>query len=72
MSMKSLHLGKMGCTKYSNGQVNLANFKQPILMNLMENNRWVKKLHMIPWLGIKKNIDRNMQSLIHVNERSAA
>ena len=28
---------------YSNGQISLADFKQPVGMNLKESNRWVKK-----------------------------
>ena len=30
--------------RYSNGQISLADFKQPVGMNLKESNRWVKKL----------------------------
>ena len=29
--------------RYSNGQISLADFKQPVGMNLKESNRWVKK-----------------------------
>ena len=29
--------------RYSNGQISLADFKQPVDMNLKESNRWVKK-----------------------------
>ena len=29
--------------RYSNGQISLADFKQPMGMNLKESNRWVKK-----------------------------
>ena len=29
--------------RYSNGQLSLADFKQPVGMNLKESNRWVKK-----------------------------
>ena len=41
--------------RYSNGQISLANFKQPVGMNLKESNRWVKKAqefesHYIPEL----------------------
>ena len=28
--------------RYSNGQISHSDFKQPIGMNLKENNRWVK------------------------------
>ena len=35
--------------RYSNGQISLADFKQPVGMNLMkESNRWVKKAQTIP------------------------
>lgn len=40
--------------RYSNGQISLADFKQPVGMNLKESNRWVKKAQMIPWLEIEK------------------
>ena len=33
--------------RYSNGQNSLADFKQPVGMNLKESNRWVKKAQMI-------------------------
>ena len=36
--------------RYSNGQISLADFKQPVGMNLKESNRWVKKAQTIPWL----------------------
>ena len=29
--------------RYSIGQIGLADFKQPVGMNLKESNRWVKK-----------------------------
>ena len=35
--------------RYSNGQISLADFKQPVGMNLKESNRWVKKAQTIPW-----------------------
>ena len=34
--------------RYSNGQISLADFKQPVDMNLKESNRWVKKAQTIP------------------------
>ena len=34
--------------RYSNGQISLADFKQPVGMNLKESNRWVKKAQTIP------------------------
>ena len=40
--------------RYSNGQISLADFKQPVGMNLKERNRWVKKAQTIPWLEIEK------------------
>ena len=40
--------------RYSNGQISLADFKQPVGMNLKESNRWVKKTQTIPWLKIEK------------------
>ena len=40
--------------RYSNGQISLADFRQPFGMNLKENNRWVKKAQTIPWLEIEK------------------
>ena len=40
--------------RYSNGQISLSDFKQPVGMNLKENNRWVKKAQIIPWTEIEK------------------
>jgi len=40
--------------RYSNGQMSLEDFNQPVGMKLKENNRWVKKAQMIPWLDIEK------------------
>ncbi|MEA4932557.1 MAG: hypothetical protein VB071_03060 [Lawsonibacter sp.] len=40
--------------KYSNGQISLVDFKQPIGMNLKGDNRWVKKAQTIPWPEIEK------------------
>ena len=40
--------------RYSNGQISLSDFKQPIGMNLKESNRWVKKAQTIPWPEIEK------------------
>ena len=39
--------------RYSNVQISLADFKQPVVMNLKEDNRWVKKAQTIPWLEIE-------------------
>lgn len=40
--------------RYSNGQISLSDFKQPVGMILKENNRWVKKAQTIPWTEIEK------------------
>lgn len=40
--------------RYSNGQIRLSDFKQPVGMNLKESNRWVKKAQTIPWTEIEK------------------
>ena len=40
--------------RYSNGQISLADFKQPMGMNLKEDNRWVKKAQIISWNKIEK------------------
>ncbi len=40
--------------RYSNGQISLSDFNQPVGMNLKESNRWVKKAQMIPWPEIEK------------------
>lgn len=40
--------------RYSNGQISLLDFKQPVGMNLKENNRWAKKAQTIPWPEIEK------------------
>lgn len=40
--------------RYSNGQISLADFKQPVGMNLKESNCWVKKAQIIPQLEIEK------------------
>ena len=40
--------------RYSNGQISLSDFKQPVGMNLKENNCGVKKAQTIPWLEIEK------------------
>ena len=40
--------------RYSNGQISLMDFKQPVGMNLKEDNRWVKKAQIIPWNEIEK------------------
>jgi len=40
--------------KYSNGQISLVDFKQPVGMHLKVSNRWVKKAQIIPWIDIEK------------------
>ena len=40
--------------RYSNGQLSLADFRQPVGMHLNEENRWVKKAQTIPWPEIEK------------------
>lgn len=40
--------------RYSNGQIRLSDFKQPMGMNLKEDNRWVKRAILIPWNDIEK------------------
>ena len=40
--------------RYSNGQISLMDFKQPVGMHLKESNRWVKKAQTIPWMEIEK------------------
>ena len=35
--------------RYSNGQISLSDFQQPMGMHLREDNRWVKKAQIIPW-----------------------
>jgi len=51
---KSLHKVVMGMYKCSNGQISLADFRQPVGMHLKEDNRWVKKAQTIPWLEIEQ------------------
>ena len=40
--------------RYSNGQISLSDFQQPVGMNLKETNRWVKKAQTIPWPEIEE------------------
>lgn len=40
--------------KYSNGQISLADFRQPVGVHLKEENQWVKKAQTIPWPVIEK------------------
>ena len=67
---KTLYLAAM--YRYSNGQISLSDFKQPVGMNLKENNRWVKKAQAIPWLEIEKRYvrlftNRNRSSSRHAH-----
>lgn len=39
--------------RYSNGQISLSDFQQPMGMQLREDNRWVRKAQMIPWEKIE-------------------
>lgn len=40
--------------KYDSGQIKLADFGQPVGMNLKEDNRWVIRAQQIPWGEIEK------------------
>ena len=40
--------------RFSNGQIALEDFEQPVGMNLKASNRWVKKAQTIPWIEIEK------------------
>ena len=44
-----MHMEGMGMYRYSNGQISLSDFQQPMGMHLREDNRWVKKAQSIPW-----------------------
>ena len=39
--------------RYSDGQISLTDFQQPLGMKLREDNRWVKKAQIIPWNKIE-------------------
>ena len=39
--------------RYSDGQISLTDFEQPMGMKLREDNRWVKKAQIIPWRKIE-------------------
>ena len=49
--------------RYSNGQISLADFKQPVGMNLKESNRWVKKAQAIPLAGDREALRRPIHKL---------
>ena len=46
---KPLHLEGTDMYRYSNGQISLSDFQQPMGMCLREDNRWVKKAQLLPW-----------------------
>lgn len=39
--------------RYSDGQISLTDFEQPMGMKLREDNRWIKKAQIIPWAKIE-------------------
>ena len=39
--------------RYGDGQISLTDFEQPMGMKLREDNRWVKKAQIIPWVNIE-------------------
>ena len=51
--MKNLALGGEVMYRYSDGQISLTDFQQPLGMKLREDNRWVKKSQIIPWNKIE-------------------
>lgn len=40
--------------KFDNSQISLEDFGQPVGINLINSNRWVKRAQKIPWLEIEK------------------
>lgn len=50
---KSLHLEWMRMYRYSNGQIRLSDFKQPMWMNLKEENSRVKRALLIHGMTLK-------------------
>ena len=44
--------------RYSNGQISLSDFQQPMGMHLREDNRWVKKAQSIPWDKIEAKYEQ--------------
>lgn len=50
--------------KYSNGQISLTNFKQPVGMHLKESNRWVKKAQIILGLILKSDMLGKINEMI--------
>ena len=46
----------MGVYRYSNGQIRLSDFKQPLGMHLKGDNRWMKKAQAISWREIGKRM----------------
>lgn len=51
--------------RYSNGQISLSDFKQPVGMNLKKNNRWIKKAQTIPWPEIE-NLRKIQRALLRL------
>lgn len=41
--------------RYSNGQISLSGFKQPVGMNLKENNRWGSRRRQYPGRRLKSD-----------------
>lgn len=44
--------------RYSNGQISLSDFKQPVGMHLKENIWWVKKHRLFPDQRLKNGMPR--------------
>ena len=59
---KNLALGGAAMYRYSDGQISLTDFEQPMGMKLREDNRWVKKAQIIPWVKIKKPLIKSSRS----------
>ena len=60
--------------RYSNGQISLADFKQPVGMKLKESNRWVKKAQTIPYpqdVSLLNEARENAEKLLVVLHDSA-
>ena len=48
--------------RYGDGQISLTDFEQPMGMKLREDNRWVKKAPIIPWVKIKEPLIKSSRS----------
>ena len=44
--------------RYDSGQIGMDDFEQPIGMNIMSDNRWIRKAWQIPWEGIEERYAR--------------